>query len=249
MKLIHKISNIKWLKVTFWLLCILTLLSILIVENVDSKETPWTKTKINVVNHKELAFVQNETIDGILKENNFEFKDQVIESIDKLKIEEVLQKNPFIKQAEVYSDFHGVLSIDIKQKAPLLRIERKSGSYYLDHKGEYIPLSDNFTARVPIFHVESDSTQDQSLFDFYKNVEKRPLLKSQIADVYVNSFEEYTFVPQFGNFIVELGDSDDLEEKFIKFEHTMNYILKNEGWEKYKAINLAFKDQVVCTKK
>lgn len=249
MKLIHKISSIKWVKISFWLLSILTLLIILIIENIDSKETPWTKTKINVINNKTLAFVQNETIGEILKENNFDFNDQVIESIDKLKVEEVLLRNPFIKQAEVYSDFHGVLNIDIKQKTPLIRIERTKGAYYLDHRGEFIPLSDNFTARVPVFHVESDSTKDISLFNFYKNVEKRPLMKSQIADVYVNSFEEYTFVPQFGNFIVELGDSDDLNEKFIKFEHTMNYILKNEGWEKYKAINLAFKDQVVCTKK
>ncbi len=249
MKVIDKISNTKWLKVTFWLLSILTLLTILIFENINSKEIPWAKTNVLVVNSKDLAFVQNETIDEILKENNFEFKDQVIESIDKLKIEEVLLKNPFIKQAEVHSDFYGTLTIHIKQKTPLLRIERASGSYYLDYKGGFIPLSDNFTARVPVFHIESDSTQDKTLFDFYKNVEKRPLLKSQIADVYVNSFEEYTFVPQFGNFIVELGDRDNLEEKFKKFEHTMNYILKNEGWEKYKTINLAFKDQVVCTKK
>lgn len=249
MKIISKISKIKWLKVTFWLLSIFTLLIVVILENINSKETPWVKTNVNVINHKDLAFVQNETIDGILKENNFEFQDQVIESIDKLKIEEVLLKNPFIEQAEVYSDFYGHLNIDIHQKAPWLRIERASGSYYLDHKGEYIPLSDNFTARVPIFHVESDSIKDKTLSGFYKKVEKRPMLKSQIADVYVNSFEEYTFVPQFGNFIVELGDGDNLEEKFKKFEHTMNYILKNEGWEKYKAINLAFKDQVVCTKK
>lgn len=249
MKMINRISNIKWVKVTFWLLSIFTLVILIILENVNAKETPWVKTSVNVLNHKELAFVQNETIDEILKENNFEFKDQVIESIDKLKIEEVLQKNPFIEGAEVYSDFFGELSIEIHQKSPLLRIERKSGSYYLDQKGEQIPLSDQFTARVPIFHVESDSTKDNSLFDFYKNVEKRPMLKSQVADVYVNSFEEYTFVPQFGNFIVELGDSDNLEEKFEKFEHTMNEILKSEGWEKYKAINLAFKDQVVCTKK
>lgn len=249
MKMISRILNIKWLKITFWLLSILTLVFLVLIENIHGKETPWVNTKVNVVNHKTLAFVQNETIDGILKENDFEFKDQVIESIDKLKIEEVLQKNPFIESAEVFSDFYGELNIEIHQKAPLLRIERTSGAYYLDQNGEYIPLSDQFTARVPIFHVESDSIKDKNLFDFYKKVEKRPLLKSQIADVYVNSFEEYTFVPQFGNFIVELGDRDDLEEKFIKFEHTMNYILKNEGWEKYKAINLAFKDQVVCTKK
>jgi len=249
MKMISKISNIKWLKVTFWLLSILTLLTLVIIENIDTKETPWVKTSVHVLNHKELAFVQHETIDGILKENNFEFKDQVIESIDKLKIEEVLLKNPYIENAEVYSDFYGELSIEVHQKAPLIRVERAKGSYYLDQKGEFIPLSKHFTARVPIFHVESDQVEDVKLFNFYKNVEKRPLLKSQIADVYVNSFEEYTFVPQFGNFIVELGDSDHLNEKFTKFEHTMNYILKNEGWEKYKAINLAFKDQVVCTKK
>jgi len=249
MKLIEKISKIKWLRVTFWLLSIIALFMVLTLENIRPNDIPWEKTNINVVNHKNLSFVQNETINQILKRNNFEFDEHVIESIAKLKIEEVLLENPYIKDVEVFSDFNGGLHIDIHQKAPYLRIDKPSSSYYLDQNGKHIPLSDQFTAHVPMFHVENDSLNDETLYNFYKMVEKRPLLKSQVVDVYVNSFEEYTFVPQFGNFVVELGDLDDLEEKFIKFEHTMKFILKNEGWEKYKTINLAFKDQVVCTKK
>ena len=73
--------------------------------------------------------------------------------------------------------------------------------------------------------------------------------KTQLTDVYVNSMEEFAFVPQFGDFLLELGNIEHLNKKLTTFEYTMKHILNSEGWDKYSKINLSFESQIICTKK
>ena len=54
--------------------------------------------------------------------------------------------------------------------------------------------------------------------------------------------------PQVGNHEIIFG-SDRLEEKLDVLRTFYGKGMNEEAWNKYKSINLKYKDQIVCTKK
>ena len=51
-----------------------------------------------------------------------------------------------------------------------------------------------------------------------------------------------------GGHEVVVGDNDRLKQKLKKLEQFYQRASTNLGWEKYREINLKFKDQVICKK-
>ena len=43
-------------------------------------------------------------------------------------------------------------------------------------------------------------------------------------------------------------NSNDLEEKFNKLNVFYSEVLDKVGWEKYRVINIMYKDQAICLK-
>ena len=74
------------------------------------------------------------------------------ESFEKLNLKEIemeLLKTKFIRDAEVYKDLEGNLMIRIDQSRPIARMmSRKMSDRYICNKGEVLPLSKRYTARV-----------------------------------------------------------------------------------------------------
>jgi cell division protein FtsQ len=160
----------------------------------------------------------------------------------------------------------GKLLINICEKVPIIRIYDANGkSIYVDKNGNFIPLSNRYTPRVIIasgyigdMNINlSNNIHDSTYIDTPLNnvfqinnlIAKNELLKSQIGQVYVNSIGEYDLIPILGNHIIKLGKTVNVEEKM---ENLTSYYKKNlvtEDWDKYRTINLKYKDQIVCTKK
>src|SRR5690606_7479893 len=66
-------------------------------------------------------------------------------------IEEKLNHNDFVKSAQVYTDMNGEMNISIVQRRPILRILKTDGTgFYLDENSRKMPVSQAFTAHVPI---------------------------------------------------------------------------------------------------
>ncbi|MCT4664436.1 MAG: cell division protein FtsQ/DivIB [Flavobacteriales bacterium] len=241
---------IKWLRISYWLLILLLFGYILFWSNIQKTKNPvvWKETTVNVVNEESVSFIQAQSINGIFEEKNLSYINTPVRKIDQDTLEKIIEQNPFIQKAEIYTDFHGEMNIEVIQEVPYLRVHRPQKSYYLNQWGENFPLSSDYTARVPIIRVDIDSFKNDQILDLFHTLESKPLVRKQIAEVYINSFEEITLVPRMGKFLVELGPNEDIPEKLDNFEHTMNLILKTKGWNRYSKISLAFKNQVVCTK-
>ena len=78
----------------------------------------------------------------------------------------------------------------------------------------------------------------------------------QVQQVFVNADGDLELIPRVGNHTIILGDvtagqngEKELNEKFKKLFLFYKEGLSKQGWDKYSAINLKYKDQVVCTKK
>ena len=74
-----------------------------------------------------------------------------IEEITENEIETELMNHPAVQSVDVYFNPLGVLCMDILQRNPVIRIIDTFGeSYYIDDQGNYMPVLDRFTARVPV---------------------------------------------------------------------------------------------------
>lgn len=174
-------------------------------------------------------------------------------------IENELSKNPFVSNVEVFSNITGAMIVKIKQRNPVLRVINKEGvSFYIDDNAQTMPLSSNFTARVPVAsgnisfkNIENDSlvsTQKEQLFDLVEFIRSDPFWNAQTEQIYVNSDDEIELIPKLENHVFLLGDVNNLEEKFRRMNIFYKEVLKNQKSDQFKVINVKFKNQIICSK-
>jgi cell division protein FtsQ len=150
-------------------------------------------------------------------------------------------------------------------------INYNNESFYVDSEGQFMPLSEKYTARVPvasgyIFDRESgirlrkfdnDQINDTSiaktkiehLFHVISYTDTSEFWRSVVQQLYVNVNGEIEMIPRIGNHSVILGDAVSLDEKFSKLLIFYKEGINKKGWNKYQTVNLKYKNQVVCTKK
>jgi cell division protein FtsQ len=186
-------------------------------------------------------------------------------------IETAIRKQAYVAKVSVYESNEGTLTVDIRQREPLLRIINQNyESFYLDESGALLPVNPDFSARVlvangtindsyrknPNYRINilalSDSIYyDSLLTNLYRltmYITHDKFLKAQIAQIYVNEFSEFELVPRIGNHVILLGKAEDLDDKFTRLYAFYKYGLNKIGWNKYNVINIKYKNQVVCSK-
>ncbi|RLD54531.1 MAG: cell division protein FtsQ, partial [Bacteroidetes bacterium] len=82
---------------------------------------------------------------------------------------------------------------------------------------------------------------------FYINDDE--FLKAQIEQIYVTESKEFELIPKVGRQLILFGGIENMEKKFNNLIAFYKKGMKNNGWTKYKTINLKFENQVVCAKK
>ncbi len=195
----------------------------------------------------------------ILDTYQIDLRDVKVENLDLENLEEILESEAFIVNAEAYIDSRKRLYVDIDQRIPVLRVmDMKGNNYYLDSEGVRLPMSAHFTARVPIVsgHVtdyqKGVDTLDNSLgsaFRIVKHSRKDPFIESWLDGLNIQSDGEITLLGNVGSFEVIFGTDEDCENKFRKIKSFLTQGLKITGWRDLESINVKFDRQVVTKKK
>ena len=177
----------------------------------------------------------------------------------------MLEANPWVVDVEAEINLKSVLDIKITECDPVMRVYNTKGrSVYLDSEGNVFPTNNSHVKHLLVgsgyvnFPVDkfgnvSDETYaDADLPDMYR------LMKAVLADeysrncvkqIYRDNKKNYIFSLNITNIIVIFGEINDIEEKLAKMQIFFNKMQGNPELEKYKEINLNYKNQVVCTKK
>tara|TARA_R110001592_G_scaffold146107_1_gene370079 strand:- start:3803 stop:4657 length:855 start_codon:yes stop_codon:yes gene_type:complete len=187
---------------------------------------------------------------------------------DVLTIEQKINGNSAIKDAQVYKTIDGKIIVKVKQRRPIARIFTKGESYYLDEYGSLMPLSNKYTSRVVVINGRlnepfaarykfnysdlPDSLVSKTILDdlfvLTNFIDKSPFWKAQIEQVYVNKDLDLELIPKVGNHKIVLGGVDNMDNKFARLMVFYKKALPKTGWNEYSEINLKFKNQIVCTK-
>lgn len=193
-------------------------------------------------------FVTHETVNNLLIQN---FKGASTIQKDKLdlnSLEHTLDKNKMIEKVEVYATIDGTLKALVTQKTPIARVSNEEGSYYIDYQGEEMPLSDTYTARVPLLSGEVNEENRAGLVEVFKKIHDDDFLKKNITGVQILPTGSMIMTNRNYDYRILFGKSINVDKKFNNYKAFFQHALRDTLIGKYKLINLKFTQQVVCTK-
>jgi cell division protein FtsQ len=193
-------------------------------------------------------FVTQETVSKLLIQNQESVTNKPKEIIDLNALETALNSNPMIKQAEVYMSVDGSITATIEQKKPIARVSTNA-SYYIDEQGSYMPLSTNYTARVPLVTGVIEKNNLSTVFAVAQKIRSDEFLKKHIVEIHQN--EDLTIDLRLRNndFKVHLGSLELLDKKINNLKAFYLKAIKDNTLSSYSIVNLKFDKQVICTKK
>lgn len=193
-------------------------------------------------------FITNETVSKLLIQNYGSVKNVPKETLDLNKLENALKSNPMIKTAEVYVAVNGALNAEIEQKTPIARISTNA-SYYIDDEGFYMPLSSNYSARVPLVTGYVEKNNLKSIYKVAKKIKEDEFLKINVIEIHQNRDKDIYLKLRQCKFLVKLGKVEFLDKKINNLKAFYKKSIKEKTLDNYSRVNLQFDNQVVCTKK
>lgn len=205
--------------------------------------------QINIAfNEDDYPFL-NETMVNNLLIQNFEGSSKVKkERVDLKKLENVLNANKYVDNSEVFCSIDGILSAKVKQKKPIIRVINENGSYYLDDKGDKVPLSENFTPRVPVYYGVISENELDELVAVFSYIDKDEMLKHNIIDIKKSQKGNIIFSVRDYDYKVIFGTEANMETKFKNYKAFLQHASKDTLIKNYKSVNLIFTQQVICAK-
>lgn len=259
-KLVRQLTKIGI--ITLWVLMVSGVVISLAFVNKQENSITCKKVTVSILPQNELLFIDRDMVLSTINPSGNE-KAIVGKKIMELNIpliETKLNHNDFIKTSQVFTDMNGELHINIHQRRPIMRLLRADGSsFYIDEEGRKMPISQAFTAHVPVVSgnlFEDYKTRDtmhtvvgRDLHKIATYVDKDAFWKAQIEQIFVTAESEFVLIPKVGDHTILFGTGEDMEEKFEKLLLFYKEGLSRVGWDKYSSINLKYKNQIVCTKK
>lgn len=164
------------------------------------------------------------------------------------KLEHILDDNEMIDKSEVYVTIDGILKAEVRQKTPIARVFNDGNSFYFDYKGNRMPLSDNYTARVPIVSGVIDEIKSKDLNKLFQFIYDDEFLRKNIIGIQVLPNGNVKMMNRNYNYEIDFGKVANIERKFNNYKAFFQKTVQDSSINYYNKVNLKFTQQVVCTK-
>jgi cell division protein FtsQ len=206
-----------------------------------------SKPQIEFLN-AESPFVTHEMVNNLLIEKFGGASTIKKENLDLKSIEQTLNKHSLIDDSEVYVSVDGRLKTIVKQKSPIARVFNNNASFYIDYEGGKMPLSKNFSARVPLVYGKINTAKDKDFVSLLQMIHNDDFLKKNIIGMQV--LEDGSVVMKNRNYSYDIvfGRTIHMERKFNNYKAFFQKAVQDTLIDSYKSVNLKFTKQVVCTK-
>ena len=228
---------------------------------IDKRETGYRMGDIEVAieNRYENFFVDETDVIGLMMKNKGDsiLGDQ-FGRVNLKELEDRVESHSFVKEAEVFRDLNGHLVVKAYQSKPIARLMANNGkSAYVSEEGNILPVSTKYTARVVVLsgaYINDlvkqknvfEKVYHQELYNLVNYIRADDFWKRQIAEITIDKKGEVVMYPQIGKQQLEFGKADGFEKKFKKLKVFFKEIMPTKGWNTYKRVNVAFKDQIIC---
>lgn len=211
----------------------------------DARKT--RKVEVEFVNNSSL-YVSYETVNKLLIENGAQLKTIGKDKVVLNKLEKILNEHDMIQKSEVFISIEGVLKAVVTQRTPIARVFNEYGSFYIDSKGNRMPLSPIQTARLPLVLGEIDDKNEKEMYDLLWFIYNDDFLKKNITGIEILPSGSLRMTSRNYNYEIEFGKTVEIARKFDNYKAFFQKAVHDTLIDQYKVINLKFTQQVVCTK-
>ena len=173
-------------------------------------------------------------------------------------MEAVLERNSWVKNAEMFLDNNQLLQVRIEERQPVARVFTLQGnSFYLDSAGMRLPLSERLSARVPVFTgfpsdkkmlAHPDSALLQSIVQLGQYIIMDSFWMAHIAQIDITPQANFELIPVLGDHLVALGNVNDLDSKFKRLYTFYRKAWLQNGINTYEKLDVQYNNQVVAVR-
>lgn len=262
----------KWIKIAAWTLFALGTLVLLAFGRSYQLSKEMNAPEITLSIQDGIALINEAEIKAALINKNLYHEGITQEELDINAIEDYLKNMNEIEQVDVYSRLSSNWFINAKIKRPYARIILPNkDDFFIDNNGKVMGLSPyakpriltitGLSSRIPIDVKYTDLINNDSLITKYKisdcyrisrYVCNDDFYDALIVQVHYTKEDGFLLTPRLGNHQIIFGHAESEEEVSRKFEKLTTFyeeVIPYEGWDKYKTIDLRFKNQIVAKKK
>lgn len=196
----------------------------------------------------ENPFITPEMVNNLLIENFGGTSTIAKEGLDLGKVEETINKHSLIDHSEVYLSVDGRLKTIVTQKTPIARVFNNATSFYIDYKGGKMPLSNNFSARVPLVYGDINNSYNKDFVSLLKFIHEDDFLKKNIIGMQIKTDGSIIMKNRNYSYDIIFGRTINMERKFNNYKAFFQKAVQDTLLDSYKTINLKYTTQVVCAK-
>jgi cell division protein FtsQ len=234
---------------------------VLLVAAVQDKDASRCKgITVKLVGDENKFFIEEKDIKALITNDRTSNPvGMAISNINIANLERIVSRDPWVKNAEIFIDNQRKLNIKVTQREPVARVFTTSGSsFYFDKDGDHIPVSSRYAAQVPVFTdfptdavklQKADSAIAAQVIEMGSFIMADPFWLAQIDQVQITPQREFELTPKLGDHVIAFGDGTDIEKKFSKLLAFYKEGLSKVGWNNYSRIDVAYENEVVCTRR
>lgn len=228
---------------------------------VDGKKQAVVCKNIKVIidNGEDFPFLESEDIKSIVLNCGEKVIGKQIDKINTHKIKHVLSRNSAIKSINIFTTIDETLNVEIRQRHPVLRVQCTNARFYIDDSGYVFSLLPKPNLHVPIVtgtiptaiannyagYIPKNEKFLTNLYEFAVFLQKNQFWNSMIEQINISN-GKVELIPQIANHIVVLGNPENFNAKLNKLQKFYKNAMPAIGWDKYRIINIEYKNQIIC---
>lgn len=243
------------LKISGLLALLVFIIATLSFTSVERKQI--TCKSVTVTFNGSNHFISTESIEKTIQRKFKTLNGSLLDTLNTEIIEAELEKNPWVKEAEVFKGYSadssflaGGIRVHIIQEKPFFRVMNGSDGFYVTKEGKHLPFSPYSTANVVVVSGQNSPKYiNNDLLRFIKFISEDEFWKAQIQQIYIRKNHELVLAPRVGDQLIVFGKPEKIAMRFRNLKALYTEGFTKEGWNKYKTISLKYDNQVVCTLK
>jgi cell division protein FtsQ len=215
----------------------------------DEEASVCSEVRISIEQTGMDGFLTQRDVQTMLKKKQLYPLSQPMARISTRDIEELLESNALIEDAECYKSQGGHVLINVKQRIPVVRVMAQNGdAYYVDSRGEVMPHSPYTCDVIIVTGAVTRPYAGKVLAPLAGVLLADKFWKNQVEQLNVLSDGSVELVPRVGDHIVYLGQPVRVAKKLERLRKFYRYGLAQTGWNKYSRISVEFDNQIICKK-
>lgn len=254
---------LKYVLIGFCGALIAAVLTVSVLAGKDARKGLMCKgLEIVILDSLENSFVSKADVRKYIDREYGRYVGQALDSIDLVKIEKIIDGRSAVKKSQAFVTRDSLLRVEVTQRKPVVRFQKKDGGFYADAEGYIFPLQINYTSHVQIIDGDIplaansgykgaiENPREREWFMDVMNVvnfiEGSKVWKDKIVQIHVEKDGELILVPRQGKEVFRFGQPKEIAEKFGKMEMYYSHIVPEKGADTYRSVDVRFSDQIVC---